>query len=212
MSMHAAGVREAALEGGGHAKGVAVAIVKQNKDDSGLGRVRVSYPWHTRPQESYWARVAMPMAGGKRGTYFIPEVEDEVLVAFERGDLRFPYVVGSLWNGVDKAPEANGDGKNDRRVIRTRKGHTLAFDDGERGSVELALSDGKKLRLDDDGVTVDDGQGNRVTIASTSGGLTIEAAGTLTLKAPQVVIQASGTLEAKASGTLTLGGAVVAIN
>ena len=55
----------------------------------------------------------MPMAGKERGAYFLPEVDDEVLVAFERGDMRFPYVVGSLWNGKDKAPASNGDGKND---------------------------------------------------------------------------------------------------
>ena len=77
---------EAALEAGGHAKGVAVAVVKENKDSSGLGRVKVSYPWHSQPHQSYWARVVTPMAGKDRGIYFIPEVEDEVLVAFERGE------------------------------------------------------------------------------------------------------------------------------
>ena len=72
---------------------MAVAVVRENKDDTGLGRVRVSYPSHSQPHKSYWARVATPMAGKDRGVYFIPEVEDEVLVAFERGDFRFPYMV-----------------------------------------------------------------------------------------------------------------------
>jgi uncharacterized protein involved in type VI secretion and phage assembly len=80
---------EATPESGDHAKGVAVAVVKENKDESGLGRVKVAYPWHSQPHQSYWARVATPMAGKDRGIYFIPEVGDEVLVAFERGDLRF---------------------------------------------------------------------------------------------------------------------------
>jgi uncharacterized protein involved in type VI secretion and phage assembly len=203
---------EAALESGGHAKGVAVAVVRENKDDSGLGRVKVSYPWHSKPRESYWARIAVPMAGGKRGLWFLPENNDEVLVAFERGDLRFPYVVGSLWNGVDKSPVANKDGKNDVRMIHTRKGHKLTFDDGSKGKVQLELNDGKRLTIDDDGVQVNDGQGNTVVIQSGSGGITIEAAAKLTLKAPQIAIQATGKLDVTASGNLTLSGALVRIN
>ena len=73
MSLVDAAPDETALEAGGHAKGVAVAVVRENKDDSGLGRVKVSYPWHSQPRESYWARVAVPMAGDKRGTWFLPE-------------------------------------------------------------------------------------------------------------------------------------------
>jgi uncharacterized protein involved in type VI secretion and phage assembly len=203
---------ELTLETGGHAKGVAVAIVRQNKDTSGLGRVRVSYPWHSEPSESYWARVAMPMAGKQRGTYFIPEVEDEVLVAFERGDLRFPYVVGSLWNGKEKSPETNGDGKNDIRQIRSRKGHKLTFDDGRKGRVQLELDDGKTLTLDDDGIALDDGKGNRLVIKTLGGTMTIEAATKLTLKAPQIAIEASGTLDVKSSALLNLRGSLVNIN
>ena len=204
--------QESSLEAGGHAKGVAVAIVRENKDESGLGRVKVSYPWHSQPRESYWARVAMPMTGKQRGIYFIPEVGDEVLIAFERGDLRFPYVVGSLWNGVDKSPLTNQDGKNDQRQIRTRKGHKLTFDDGTRGQVQLELNDGKRLTLNDDGIEIDDGKGNKVVIQSTGGSMTVEAATSLTLKAPSITIQATGTLEVKAGGMLRLSGATVAIN
>jgi len=203
---------ETALEAGGHAKGVAVAVVRENKDDSGLGRVKVSYPWHSKPSESYWARVAVPMAGGKRGTWFLPENGDEVLVAFERGDLRFPYVVGALWNGVDKSPITNKDGKNDVRLIHTRKGHKLTFDDGSKGKVQLELNDGKRVTIDDDGLQVDDGKGNSIVIQSNSGAITIEAASKLTLKAPQIAIQATGKLDVTASGNLTLSGALVRIN
>lgn len=212
MSLVDAAPDETALEAGGHAKGVAVALVRENKDDSGLGRVKVSYPWHSKPRESYWARVAVTMAGGKRGTWFLPENGDEVLVAFERGDLRFPYVVGALWNGVDKPPAINKDGKNDVRMIHTRKGHKLTFDDGPKGKVQLELNDGKRLTIDDDGVQVNDGKGNRVVIQSGSGGITIEAASSLTLKAPQISIQATGKLDVTASGNLTLSGALVRIN
>lgn len=203
---------ETALEAGGHAKGVAVAVVKENKDDSGLGRVKVSFPWHSQPRASYWARVAMPMAGKERGMYFIPEVGDEVLVAFDRGDLRFPYVLGSLWNGVDKAAVNNADGKNDVRQIRTRKGHKLTFNDGSKGQVQLELNDGKKLVIDDDGITLNDDKGNTIAIKSLSGEMTLEAKTKLTLKAPSIAIDASTTVTMSGSASATLKGGQVFIN
>jgi len=210
--MEAPAPTEATLEAGGHAKGVAVAVVKENKDSSGLGRVKVSYPWHSQPHQSYWARIATPTAGKDRGIYFIPEVEDEVLVAFERGDLRFPYVIGSLWNGKDKSPATNADGKNDVRLIKTRKGHKLTFNDGGKGLVQLELNDGKKLTFDDNGIKVDDGKGNRIEIKSNSGSMTIEAATSLSIKAPKIAIEASGALDVKSGATLTLKGSLVNIN
>jgi uncharacterized protein involved in type VI secretion and phage assembly len=110
--------------------GVATALVTSNKDPDGLCRVKVRYPWQEGSRATYWARLAMPMAGTARGVVLIPEVGDEVVVAFERGDLRSPYVLGSLWNGKTKPPLANSNGKNDKRVIKSRKGHQLLFDDG----------------------------------------------------------------------------------
>lgn len=212
MNLHDLTVSDTGLEAGGHAKGVAVAIVCNNKDDSGQGRVKVKYPWYKNPTESYWARVTTPMAGANRGLYFIPEVDDEVLVAFDRGDVRFPYIIGSLWSGKAPAPENNANGKNDRRVIRSRKGHSLSFDDGEAGQVRLALNDGKTLTINDDGIRIDDGKGNSLLIDSKGGQLTVEAATKLSLKAPAISIESSGTLEIKAGATLTLQGAMININ
>lgn len=203
---------EAALEAGGHVKGVAVAVVRQNKDDSGMARVRVSYPWHDQPRESHWARIAAPMAGKDRGAYFLPEIDDEVLVAFERGDLRFPYIIGCLWNGKDKSPANNGDGKNDKRVIKTRKGHVLEFDDGDRGSISLQLNDGKKLRIDDDGVTLADDKGNTLQIDSNGGSVTLEAKTSLTLKGPQVSIEGDTAVNIRSKGDLVVSGTMVRIN
>jgi uncharacterized protein involved in type VI secretion and phage assembly len=204
--------RETTLESGGTAKGVAVAVVRENMDGSGLGRVKVSYPWYSQPRNSYWARVAVSMSGKGRGTYFIPEVGDEVLVAFERGDLRFPYVVGSLWNGVEKSPVTNADGKNDLRLIQTRSGHKLTFDDGTKGLVQLELKDGKKLAIDDNGIKLDDTKGNSIVIDSSSGTITVQAAVKLQLKSAQVSIEASGTLDIKAGATVSVSGALVKIN
>jgi uncharacterized protein involved in type VI secretion and phage assembly len=204
--------RETTLEAGGFVKGVAVALVRQNRDPDGLGRVKVSYPWHNQPRDSFWARIAVAMAGNNRGNYFLPEVDDEVLVAFERGDLRFPYVIGALWNGQDRPPANNDDGNNDVRLIRTRKGHILTFDDGEHGMVQLELNDGKKLRIDDDGIALDDTQGNSLLIQTSSQAVTIEARGTLTLKAARMSIEATGTLDIKSNATLSVTGTLVQIN
>jgi uncharacterized protein involved in type VI secretion and phage assembly len=204
--------RETALETGGYVKGVAIGLVTQNKDDEGLCRVKVRYPWHENAQESYWARLSMPMAGDGRGVVLIPEVGDEVLVAFEREDLRFPYILGALWNGKDKPPLANDDGKNDKRIVKSRKGHKLLFDDGTRGVVELAHADGRRAVFDDDGVLIEDGNGNQVKIDANSSAMTIKASGTLSIKAASITIEATGTLDLKANATLTLRGALVNIN
>ena len=203
---------ETALEAGGYAKGVAIALVTQNKDDDGLCRVKVRYPWYEKPRESYWARLAVPMAGKDRGTVMIPEVGDEVLVAFEREDLRFPYVLGALWNGQDKPPLANDDGKNDKRIIKSRKKHYLLFDDGAQGVVELSHENGGVVRFSDDEIVLKDKQGNQLKIANKSGAMTLQANGPLSIKAATITIEATGALELKASATLTVRGSLVNIN
>lgn len=212
MSIFAPPEQETTLESGGLVKGLAVALVTQNQDPDGLCRVKVQFPWHEQPRESYWARLAMPMAGKGRGVVMIPEVGDEVLVAFEREDVRFPYVLGALWNGKDKPPLHNDDGKNDKRTLHSRKHHYLLFDDGAKGVVELKHEKGRRVVLDDSGFLVEDERGNTVKVDSNSGAMTIEAKGALTIKGATVSIEATGTLELKASATLTIRGSLVSIN
>lgn len=207
-----AATQETEHEAGGYVKGVAIAIVTNNKDDEGLCRVRVRYPWHHNPHESHWARLATPMAGKERGLVAIPEIDDEVVVAFERQDLRFPYVLGGLWNGQDKPPKANDDGKNDHRIWKSRKAHHLFFDDGSQGVVELKHEKGRRIVLDDNGFTVEDEKGNMVKVDSASGAMTLEAKGALDIKAATINIEASGTLTAKSSATFTIQGSLVRIN
>jgi uncharacterized protein involved in type VI secretion and phage assembly len=86
--------------------GVARAIVRANRDSSGQGRVLVSFPWHANPDETYWARVALPSNARTSLASFVPDVNDEVLVAFEHGDVRSPVIVGNLWNGTDRPPSS----------------------------------------------------------------------------------------------------------
>ena len=212
LSEGTGGTNEVAREGDGFLNGFAVGVVTDNRDEAGLGRVRVRLPWQQEGDTSYWARIAVPMAGGGRGAYFLPELKDEVLVGAECGDPSHLYVLGGLWSGKHAPPERNDDGKNDRRVIRSRAGHVLKFDDGAEPEVELKLADGKRLLLDRDGIKVEDGHGNIITIVSDSSTITIESKAQLKLKSQAISIEAGASLELKASGTVKIQGALVQIN
>jgi len=126
--------------------GVVIAIVKNLHDPEGQGRIEVQFPWLSDSLRSSWAPVAAPLAGKQRGMFFMPEVDDEVLVAFEHGSFNHPYVVGYLWNGKDIPPEADSN----NRVIVTPGGHTLRFEDGDGGQkVILKSSSGQTITLND---------------------------------------------------------------
>jgi uncharacterized protein involved in type VI secretion and phage assembly len=172
--------------------GVVIGIVTNNNDDEGLSRVRVRFPWLDATNETFWARIVSPMAGPGRGVYFLPEVDDEVLVAFEHGDLRFPYVLGGLWNGVDKPPVDNGGG-NHLRVIKSRSGHLIKLND-EHGkeTVEIIDASGK----------------NSIVVDTATNVITITAGKDITLAAPEGTIRISAqTIEIAASkgGAFTAG-------
>jgi uncharacterized protein (DUF2345 family) len=121
-------------------------------------------------------------------------------------------VLGALWSEKDKPPEANANKKNDIRIIKSRKGHMLRFDDAEaKGVITIQLSDGKKVEIDDDGIRITDKQ-NKVEIDSKSGAIAIEATASLSLKAPKISIAASGQLELKGGASLSASATVVRIN
>lgn len=195
------------------ALGVAVGLVTNNQDPEGLGRVKVKYPWLGDDDESYWARLVVPMAGNDRGTWFLPEVDDEVLIAFDQGSLDYPYVLGALWNGKDKPPESNSDGKNNHRTIKSRSGHIIRMDDTD-GSEKLEIID----KSGNNKIVIDSSQ-NSVTIES-GGDIKLTAKGKVTLSGNGVEIQsqangsfkASANLDVNASGQLNLKGSMVNIN
>ena len=168
--------------------GVVVAVVTNTSDPDGLARVKVRFPWLSDADESPWARVACLMAGASRGTYFLPEVDDEVLVAFEQGDVRLPYVVGALWNGKDLPPAKNEDGRNDVRMIKSRSGHVVRLDDTDGGErIEIIDKTGKNK-------IVIDAAGNTIAISSDKD-ITLSAAnGTITLDAQKLVLK-GGTVD-----------------
>jgi uncharacterized protein involved in type VI secretion and phage assembly len=204
---------ESERESDGFLAGLAVGVVTDNQDPDDLARVRVQLPWHIGTDTSYWARSAMPLAGDDRGTYFVPEIGDEVLVGAEDGDPSHLYVLGMLWNGKQKPPVQGDGGKNNTRLIKSRSGHTVRFnDDPAKPEVEVALADGKRILLDKDTVVIDDANRNVITFTATSGTIEISAAQKLSLTAPTVAIEATTSLNVKSSGTLALSGSLVQIN
>ena len=194
--------------------GVAIGVVTNNKDPDGLGRVKMSLPWMADQVESDWARVVAPMAGPGRGVYFLPEVNDEVLVAFEHGNPDMPFVLGGLWNGKDKPPASNSDGKNDLRTIRSRSGNQIRFSDADGDArIEIVDSSGQNtivIRAKDNTITIT--SAGDIAISADKGNLklsgkSVEITATTTVKA-----EASQGMELKSSGQLTIKGSVVNIN
>ncbi|HSB52595.1 MAG TPA: phage baseplate assembly protein V [Dissulfurispiraceae bacterium] len=204
----------------GRVFGVAAGIVTNNQDPEGLGRVKVRFPWLSDDNETDWVRIATLMAGPDRGSFFLPEVDDEVLVAFEHGDINRPFVIGALWNGVDNPPESNSDGRNNIRKIRSRSGHEIIFDDnGAAGQerIEIHSNGGHRIVLDDslggEKIEIVDKSGsNKVSIDSVQNAISIESGLQLSIKAQIVEIEAGASMTLKAGATLTIQGSLVRIN
>lgn len=200
--------------------GVAIGIVTNNKDPDGMGRVKLRFPWLSEENESDWARIATMMAGSGRGSFFLPEVDDEVLVAFDHGEIHHPYVVGGLWNGRDKPPETNSDGKNNIRKIRSRSGHEIILDDNgeqKKEKVTIKTNAGHQIVLDDSAgqekVTIKDKTGsNTIVIDSVQNSIAIQSQMKLTIKSAMIEIEADTMMTIKAGASLTLQGAIVKIN
>ena len=193
--------------------GVMIGIVTNNQDPHGLGRVKVRFPALARDVESQWARIVSPGAGAQRGWYWLPDLDDEVLVCFEGGRFELPLILGSLWNGKDKPPETNADGKNARHLVKTRGGHTIVLDDSEDAPT----------------IAIADRRGNRIVISSRDNAITLSAegdivlqshSGTISLRAAAVDIQSSGATriqagsaaEIQGNSEVKIRGAVVNIN
>jgi uncharacterized protein involved in type VI secretion and phage assembly len=193
--------------------GVVTAKVVNIEDPENLGRVQVLFPWLPKYKSadlaSNWARIAAPMGGKDRGFFFLPEVDDEVLVAFEHGDVDYPYVVGVLWNKVDKPPAgtkgsvlANDRKKVDQRVIRSRSGHLIILDD-TKGQEQIIIQD----KTQKNSITINSKE-NTMSIRA-KGDLSIEAGGRLTIKSKgdmSLDTQAKGALTTKADLALQATG------
>jgi uncharacterized protein involved in type VI secretion and phage assembly len=194
--------------------GVVVAVVTNTKDPKNMGRVKVKFPWLSDNDESNWARVAAPMAGKGRGAYFPPEVHDEVLVAFEQGDVRFPYLLGALWNGKDEPPAANDDGKNDVRVIKSRSGHLIRLTDkdGEEKIEIIDMTGKNSIVFDSKAKTITVTSDQDITLSAPNGAIKLDAKTVEIKSSADAKVEAGQGLDVKAANEMNLKGATINLN
>ncbi|MFF1509282.1 phage baseplate assembly protein V [Streptomyces sp. NPDC058326] len=211
--------------------GLVLGLVQDLDDPLGLGRVKVAFPWLAPAAEPVWSRLSTLSAGSGHGTWFVPDVGQEVLVGFIGDDHRFPVVLGALWNGRAAPPERMDPKTNGIRSVVTRSGHRLTFDDAAGGRIALTTAAGHRLELDDGkGEVVLTEKGGGCSVALSSGGVAITArSGDITLSAPAgavkvaaasftakstgvAAVESAAALELKAAGVLSVTGALVKIN
>ncbi len=173
-------------------------LVTDNNDPEGWGRVRVKYPGLSSDHTSDWARVVAVGGGPSRGIEFLPEVNDEVLIGFEMGDVHFPYVLGGLWNGQDDPPKKSdqivGNGRVRQRIIRSRSGHVITLDD-DNGGISLTDRDGNRVQINSKGIVMAHQNGN-----------------SLTLESGKLDINVKGNVSIKSTGEVSINGALVKLN
>lgn len=174
----------------GRIVGVVVGVVTNNQDESGQGRVKVRFPWLSATHESHWARVATLMAGADMGVYCLPDVNDEVLVVFEHGNIDRPFVIGSLWNGREAPPANNADRQNNVRMVKSRSGHTIKLDD-TAGAEKITITDGQ--------------QKSSITLDAALGSVSITSEGDLN-------VQVRGRINLRSESEVSINGVSVSIN
>jgi uncharacterized protein involved in type VI secretion and phage assembly len=146
-----------------------------------VGQVKVNFPWLDAAHETDWIRISTMMSGGGAGSFFMPNVQDEVLVAFDHGDTRFPYVVGFLWNGQDLPP---GTDVRDRKLV-SKNGHMVRF-------LDSTPSGGSSGAL-----VIEDASGNRITLSD--GKVVVQSNFMIEIQAPAIYLQGPD-LNADSSG------------
>ncbi len=195
--------------------GLVVGVVTNTDDPKDQGRVKVKFPWLDDAAESDWARLMGIGAGPEAGFFTVPQVNDEVLVAFLHGDFNEPVVIGSLWNGKTKIPpQAKNAPKGKKPLVRTwhsPQGLRIVLNDVDK-KIEIFTKDGRSITLTD--------QDKKIIFKTTNSTVTmedqkinIEAATEVNIKAgSNLKIEASGNMDLKANGQMTIKGAMVNIN
>jgi phage baseplate assembly protein gpV len=205
--------------------GVTLAEVSDLDDPQGLGRVKLKFPWLSSQTDSAWARIATAWAGENRGSYLLPEIGDEALVAFRHGSLQHPYVVGFLWSETARPPERTP--RADKRELRSRSGHKITFDDRPgKQSLTIESQGGHTIVLDDSDaqprISITDSGGlleivfdvrrGKVTVSNSVGPVDVSApSGVVTVYGANVAVHAKGTLELKGQ-SVVIEGKTVSIN
>lgn len=203
--------------GPGRVDGVLVAVVDNVEDPLQLGRVRLKLPTLSDDYVSDWARVVAAGAANQTGQVFLPDVGDEVLVAFELGDVNRPYVLGGLWSDPNRAPLGDGlfdNGHNKRQGIVSRKGHKLVFfDDDQKSGVAVMTTDkGLLIALDKTSTEIHVHADGTVLIDATRG-VTIKSDQSITLEASQnLTLKGSAGVKIESSGVVDIDGSVIQLN
>lgn len=210
-------------EGNSQILGVVAALVTDNKDPEERGRIKIKFPWMGDEAGEAWARHVTL----NKGMVFYPDVDDEVLVAFEHGDIDSPYIIGSLWNNQDKPPEKNSDGENNIKMIKTRSGHTIKINDkeGEEKIEIIDKTEGNKISIDSANNKISIVCAGDIELLASDGKIIIDATeieikSSTTIKTKDIEIKPSGSakieassgMDLKASGTMNIKGATVNIN
>ncbi|MCF2149258.1 VgrG-related protein [Desmonostoc muscorum LEGE 12446] len=211
-----------------------VGIVTDNKDPEKWGRVKVKFPTLTEEHASDWARVVAVGAGPNRGFDCLPEINDEVLVGFEHGDIHRPYVIGGVWNGKDAPPEKVDDSVGSKgvrlRTIKTRVGHVLQFVEEDKASsktgirtetqaghkmylndsdrhIEIKTAGGHTIKMDDGrkSITIETTGGHSIEMSDASKSVSVKSKGNLSL-------DAVGNIDITANGNITVRGAIIRLN
>jgi phage protein D len=183
-------------------EGFVVGIVTENKDPNNMSRIKVKMPTLTEEHTSFWARMVSLGAGAGRGFDCLPEINDEVLIGFEHGDIHRPFVIGSVWNGKDAPPEKNEEaikGTNvNLRTFKTRTGHELKFIEEDAGSHKrgcvLTTAEQHKIQINDSEklITLETKGGHKITLNDQDGTITIDSTGDINLKAKKSISLEAG--------------------
>ena len=197
--------------------GVVPAVVTNAGDPEGQGRVKVKFPWMTDDAESAWARNLGAGAGPEAGFFAIPDVGDEVLVAFEHGDFSRPYILGGLWSGQQKVPPEAGSGGEEAqvRIWRSRGGHTIIFYDNADNKVEIKTAGGHTVSLDDanQAITFTSNGGLELALDDSGSKVVVKSGGEIQIEAStNLKIKAGANLELEASGQVNVKGATINLN
>ena len=191
--------------------GVYPGVVTNLVDPDRLGRIQVRFPWlgsAGNHDVRAWATLCSPYADGDQGLQILPEKESQVVVAFEGGNLRRPYIVGSTWNGTATTPSP-ATSSNNLRVLKTRSGSLLEFDDGTNAKITAKTAKGHSVVLDDTGtgtITVQINGGASIKVTATS--VEITATASVSIKAAKVDVTApmttfSGIVQCETLNALT---------
>lgn len=163
--------------------GVSLATVSNTRDEQNLGRIKVKFLLKGAQIESDWVQIVSFFAGNSSGAFFLPQVGDSALVAFADGDPSKPYVLGFLWNGQQKPPVANVEQQQTTRVIKTKGGKTITFDDSDQGKISIVDNKNNQILIDT--------SANKISLIS-QGDISISAVGSINIKGSQVVVQNTG--------------------